>query len=247
VKSPEQWRPSKFVRRRGKLIASRDCREVSAGSRLMVDRVARFYDVQLPQHARGRLLDLGCGRVPLYAAYRDHVSRVVCVDWSLSPHQTNHLDRECDLNEPLPFAAGDFDTIILSDVLEHLAEPDRLWGEIARLLRTDGTLLMNVPFFYWLHERPHDYYRYTEFALRRFVQRHGLRLVHLEPLGGSPEVFVDLAAKHLQTVPLLGAPVARSAQAFVGWLTDTSPGRRLSRRTAATMPLGYALVAAKDS
>jgi SAM-dependent methyltransferase len=41
------------------------------------------------------------------------------------------LDFECDLTKPLPFADGEFDTIILSDVLEHVPQPERLWSEIA--------------------------------------------------------------------------------------------------------------------
>ncbi len=137
---------------RGRLRSSRDTNEVSLSSRLVTDLTARWYQAHLAQHARGRLLDLGCGKIPLFEAYRNYVSENVCVDWGNSLHRNNHLDIECDLTQPLPFAAGEFDTIILSDVLEHIPEPQQLWREMARVLSAQGRILLNVPFFYWLHE-----------------------------------------------------------------------------------------------
>lgn len=244
MKDPGSWRPSKFVYRRGKLMASRDADEVAVGSRLMVDRVARCYDANLRRHAKGRLADLGCGTVPLYRAYADLVTEVVCVDLGGTPH-ARHLDVECDLNEPLPFADRTFDTIVLSDVLEHIARPETLWAEMARILAPEGEILMNVPFYYWIHAGPHDYYRYTGFALRRFVESAGLELVQLDVIGGALEVLADVVAKNFALVPLVGHPVAAAVQ----WATDavsaTRLGRKISRVTGATFPFGYFLIARK--
>lgn len=208
MKDPGSWRPSKFVYRRGKLMASRDADEVAVGSRLMVDRVARCYDANLRRHAKGRLADLGCGTVPLYRAYADLVTEVVCVDLGGTPH-ARHLDVECDLNEPLPFADRTFDTIVLSDVLEHIARPETLWAEMARILAPEGEILMNVPFYYWIHAGPHDYYRYTGFALRRFVESAGLELVQLDVIGGALEVLADVVAKNFALVPLVATRLLR--------------------------------------
>jgi SAM-dependent methyltransferase len=167
------------------------------------------------------------------------------VDWGNTLHKNEFLDFECDLTQPLPFEAGAFDTIILSDVLEHIPEPMNLWREMARVLSKDGHLIMNVPFFYWLHEQPHDYFRYTEFALRRFATAVDLSPVHVEVTGGVPEILTDIVAKNLVAVPLIGAPVA----AFLQWATygvvSTKLGRRLSDRTGKSFPLGYFVVARK--
>src|SRR6202035_1286172 len=127
------WRPSKYVRQNGRLVASRDPKEVGVASRLIADRTARFYDTNLELHAKGRLLDLGCGKVPLFDAYRHYVTDNICIDWENTVYKNDHLDFEADLTKELPFADGEFDTIILSDVLEHIAEPERLCGEIARV------------------------------------------------------------------------------------------------------------------
>ena len=86
MKNEAQWRPSKFVMRGGRLRASRDQAQIGVGSRLVGDAMAACYQQHLPQHARGRLVDLGCGRAPLYGAYRPHVDSVTCVDWAKSLH-----------------------------------------------------------------------------------------------------------------------------------------------------------------
>lgn len=226
-------------------MASRDTREVGLASRLSVAVIASYYEQHLPAHARGRLLDLGCGKVPLYATYRDLVSDCFCVDWANTAHKNEYLDRECDLTKSLPFADGEFDTIILSDVLEHIPTPDHLCAEMARSLSVGGKLIMNVPFYYWLHEEPHDYYRYTEFALRRFVELAGLDLVVLEPTGGAPEVLADILAKVVVGVPVIGRMLAVAVQSMTQWFVGTRVGGKVSITTRQKFPFGYFLVAMK--
>ncbi len=57
MRNRDGWRPSKYVYKEGKLIASRDKDEASSGSRLMVNLVPEFYNKNLRQHAKGKLLD----------------------------------------------------------------------------------------------------------------------------------------------------------------------------------------------
>ncbi len=247
MKNTEQWKPSKFVFRHGTLIASRNTDHICIGSRFAANIIAKLYGHYLPLHATGRLVDLGCGTVPLFEAYRPYIAENICVDWGGSPHECSHLDHECDLNQPLPLGDGEFDTIILSDVLEHIAEPDQLWQEMGRILAPGGKILLNVPFFYWLHETPHDYYRYTEFALRRFAERHGFEVLVLEATGGTPEILADIANKRLRSKTLIGPPLANLFQWLTRLYLRTSSGRKRSRKTSKAFPFGYFMVAQKKN
>lgn len=70
------------------------------------------------------------------------------------------------------FGETGFDVIVLSEVLEHVHSPHLAIKNIHRILKKDGRLILTVPFIFPIHERPHDYFRYTryglEFLLREF-------------------------------------------------------------------------------
>jgi len=245
LRNIDRWTPSKFVFKGGKLRASRDPQQVSAWSRLGSDITAEYYSNYLPQFCRGRLLDLGCGHVPFFEAYRDLIDEAICIDWPNSLHRNEFLDHECDITKPLPIPDRSIDTIILSDVLEHLPQPEKTWEEMARVLRPAGAVILNVPFFYGLHEQPHDYYRYTEFALRRFATNAGFEVVVLEPMGGVPEIMADLIAKTLRRLKAPGRALGVAAQFLCGKFVKTGFGRKVSEATREQFPTGYFMVAKK--
>ncbi|MBS0461884.1 MAG: class I SAM-dependent methyltransferase, partial [Proteobacteria bacterium] len=61
----------------------------------------------------------------------------------------------------LPFVDDSFDSVLLLEVLEHVAQPGAVLTEIRRVLKPGGVLLPSMPFLYPLHDAPHDYQRYT--------------------------------------------------------------------------------------
>ncbi len=52
---------------------------------------------------------------------------------------------QCDFDEGLPLADNSADIVICSHVLEHLPRPDFTMGELARILKPGGMLLVGVP------------------------------------------------------------------------------------------------------
>jgi len=246
MRNADQWLPSKFVYHRGVLRGSRDPKALGVASRVIADLTARFYQRELTAFAKGRLLDLGCGKVPFYGVYRDLVTETVCVDWSNTLHSNPHVDLEIDLNGPIDLPSDGFDTLVLSEVLEHIRKPEGLIREMHRLLRSGGHVIMNVPFYYGLHEQPFDYFRYTRHALRSMAEDASFTVVHLEEIGGVPEIIADLVSKTALTVPTVGRATARVVQRCTVWFIRTGVGKRLSARTSADFPFGYALVLRKD-
>jgi SAM-dependent methyltransferase len=193
------------------------------------------------ENVRGRLLDCGCGYAPYYGIYRDLIDDAIWIDWANTEHSNPNLDAEVDLNGPLPFPDRTFDSVLLTEVLEHVRQPDLLLAEIHRVLRTDGRLVLSVPFYYCLHETPNDYYRYTEYGLRHLSERAGLKIANLVPLGGQPDVLIDVVSKWLATRRLSAAAIFHTAEAFA----RTRAFQRWRDATAGNFPLGYALTAIK--
>lgn len=241
VKNKETWKPGKFVLSKQGLRASRDRREVGIGSRFIGDLQAAVYERAIRTYARGVLLDLGCGKVPLYELYRDYVTENICVDWAETFHKSEHLDFECDLNREIPLADNLFDTILATDVLEHIANPDCFWHEAARLLKPGGNIILGVPFLYFIHEEPYDYARYSEYRLTLFCEEHGLTVVSLEPYGGALEVIFDIIAKHLKFSRLLSAVHLIVSKAVSRFFKEKKFYKKIARR----FPLGYCLAAEK--
>lgn len=170
----------------------------------MASYIAEFYSDIIPVYAKGKLLDLGCGNVPMFGFYKDYVSDVICVDWGSSLHDLSHLDYEFDLNDNLIIEENQFDTIICSDVLEHLHNPENLFLEANRLLKSTGCLLMNFPFLYGIHEAPHDYYRYTEYAIERFAEGNNFKIVKTYRHGDLIDVWDHASLRILKLIPYSG-------------------------------------------
>ncbi len=185
MKNIETWKETKFKKdNKGRFIGTH-----------MHRAMGPKYEYWIKSISKGDLLDLGCGEVPLYVFYKDRVESVTCIDWSDSGHDLRHIDFAFDLNEPISLSEKSFDTIICTDVLEHIAKPLILMNEISRLLKEKGKVIIGVPFYYCLHEEPHDYYRYTKYALKRFCEKSNLKIVSIEEYGGAPEIMVDLIYK----------------------------------------------------
>lgn len=123
----------------------------------------------------GEVLDVGCGRMP----YRGLVpaSRYVGVDIdSPTTRELGAADVFYD-GRSLPFAERSFDGALCSQVLEHVFTPEEFLGEIHRVLRPGGSLVLTVPFAWDEHEQPHDFARYSSFGLRAIVERAGFTVV----------------------------------------------------------------------
>lgn len=88
-------------------------------------------------------------------------------------------------------------------VLEHLHNPRALFSSAHRLLRRGGKLIIGIPFLYWIHEEPHDFHRYTRFALEKMTSDTGLVIISVVRYAGAPEVLADILTKTLAPWPRL--------------------------------------------
>ena len=90
----------------------------------------------------------------------------------------------CATSPRSPWTTRRFDHVVLTQVLEHVPEPARVLAELHRVLKPGGTLWLTAPFFYAEHERPYDFFRYTQFGLRRLLESAGFEVLEVEWMEG---------------------------------------------------------------
>jgi len=195
----------------------------------------------------GRVVDLGCGTRPYETDILRHAREYIDVDWGNSLHGS-HADIVADLNRPLSMAEGFADHIASFEVMEHVAEPQVVRSESFRILRRGGGLKLSVPFQWWVHEEPWNYFRYTAHVLRYLLGKAGFVDVVVTPTTGFWSMWFLKLNHQLARVPR-GPPAMRGLTRAVlvpFWWTSQHAGRMLDRlwrekRKAA----GYFVTAAK--
>ncbi len=155
----------------------------------LADAVERFAR-DLP--AGVRVLDAGAGEGQYAHCFGRQ--RYCGVDLAVGDQTWNYgqLDALADLTA-LPFRDGTFEAAINIVTLEHLREPARALGEIARTLAPGGRLLVAAPHEWEVHQAPHDYFRYTKYGLQYLLKQSGLEVVELRAVGG----YFRLVARRL--------------------------------------------------
>ena len=99
------------------------------------------------------VLDVGCGDGSFLDHLAQHVGdeRVRWVGIDYSKHQLEKASalpyefQWCDLDEGIPLPDVSIDLLHAAEVIEHLADPDLLVQECARVLRPGGHLLATTP------------------------------------------------------------------------------------------------------
>lgn len=134
------------------------------------------------QHLSGRMMDFGCGSKPYKSFFT--ISEYIGVDFENEGHP--HHNEQIDVfynGESLPFQANQFDSILSTEVFEHIFNLEIVLKELNRVLKTDGKILITCPFVWNEHEIPYDYARYTRFALFNLLKNTGFEVVEYSKAG----------------------------------------------------------------
>lgn len=243
MRNADRWKPTRLIRdpRTGSFRTNR--KDVYGGSLYIAELQHVIYLPLLQAHIQGHVLDIGCGPVPYYEVYRDKATAITCVDWAASVHGTEYVDQFIDLNEPgpLPYATATFDSIVASDMIQHLKRPAELMSELARVLKPGGKIFLSAPFTYWMSEYPHEYFHLSEFALRHLAEEAGLGIVTLESYGGNADVLMDSLNKLMPSgLSNRGFLLFSRCLGWTGWLA------RNRARTRDRYAMGYCLLGVKQ-
>lgn len=156
---------------------------------------SHFYSfkVRLHKNARrflsqisGRVLDVGAGSEPYRCYLRQGVAYVsVDTDTSYCPDVVGSALQ-------LGFVPGTFDSVICTEVLEHVPEPLRALLEINKALKQGGHLYLTAPMTWGLHYEPFDYFRFTKYGLEYLLQESDFDIVESVKIGG---LFIAMLAR----------------------------------------------------
>jgi SAM-dependent methyltransferase len=211
--------------------------------RFLAPRLARL---------RGRVLDAGAGEGP----WRERLQDADYVGLDVDDAASFGMSRDSRIvyydGRTMPFEAASFDHALSVEVLEHVRDPALFIGELARVVRPGGTLLMTVPWSARLHHLPHDYQRFTRFGLERLLADGGFVDVVVVERGNDVAVIANKL-----TVAMV--VLARTTDASLAWrwplallLAPLAAGFVVAAHVALAAglgsrldPLGYAVTAVR--
>jgi len=149
---------------------------------------------RLARRLRGRTLDIGCGIGDMLA----HRAQTVGVD--INPQTVAYcrsigLDAHIMRIDQLPFDSMTFESALMDNVIEHIAEPRPLLAETRRVLVSGGRLLIGVPGRRGWDSDPDHKVFYDEPSLRAAVEPNGFE--HMETFA-APLVRSQWLAERLR-------------------------------------------------
>lgn len=136
-------------------------------------------------------MDFGCGSKPYKSIIQ--VEDYIGVDFENEghPHHNEQIDVFYD-GKKIPFNAETFDSVLCSEVFEHVFNLDEILLELNRVLKPGGKMLATCPFVWNEHEVPHDFARYTRFALEDKLAKAGFTVLEFTKVGNFITVVFQL-------------------------------------------------------
>jgi SAM-dependent methyltransferase len=151
----------------------------------------------------GKLLDVGCGKMPYkkYILSNSNVQTYHGIDIKDALEYDDKVKPDFYWDgKKLPFADNSYDCIIATEVLEHLPNTNLFLSEVYRVLKKEAVFFFTTPFFWNLHEVPHDEYRFTPFSLKRHLNNSNFKNIEIWSSGSW----------HTSMAQMLGLWVKRS-------------------------------------
>lgn len=157
------------------------------------ERVLLIKQIQkYSSYVKGVVLDAGSGKSNRYNDLFTNISRYITLDID----SDNNPEIVASVEE-IPLNDESVDTVISTQVLEHLKNPKLAIKEFYRVLKHGGYALVTVPQYGELHEEPNDYFRFTNFGIKYLFENAGFEFVSIDQRGGFFSVIAQMKIRYL--------------------------------------------------
>ena len=183
-------------------------------------------------------VDLGGGK-PQAQTYLKHFryetpEKVLLAD--ISPE----ADVYCDLDKTLPFAEGQFKTVLVINVLCLIFNYESVLKEVYRILEKGGKAYIWTSLNANTHPHPNDYFRFTDQALLKIFKQAGFSKVEVYPYGGIALTIGTYMGQLTQKVKPVATLLYLMSFGFNRIIDLVKP-----QKNAQKLPLGYLCVVTK--
>lgn len=137
--------------------------------------------------AGSKVLDYGCAERPYRALFGPSIEYV-----GADLEGNASADVRLNSDGSVPLADAEFDLVLSTQVLEHVADPDLYVSECLRLLKPGGTVVITTHGIMFYHPDPVDYWRWTSAGLGRVLSSAGLCSVEIRGIMGLAPTAVQL-------------------------------------------------------
>lgn len=190
------------------------------------------------KYAKGDLLDAGCGNMPYKLLFFKKVMKYQGLDLKDADIIGSVLD--------IPKKDASYDTILSTQVIEHVTDPAKMMIEFYRVLKPNGYVILTAPLFWCLHEEPQDYFRFTKYSLKMLFENAGFKIIYIRERGNWAITIGQMISLFLEpsfNKYLLKYP-KRTIQAFVQFIFYLIAQVPIFNKIKQA-PLGYIVVAKK--
>ena len=157
----------------------------------------------------GIILDVGCGMKPYKSILNTSGSTYYGTDYPITMDGSYGKSTNADFfseSSLMPFNDNTFDTLVSTQVLEHVSDPKKVIQEMCRVLKPGGILILSAPMTWPLHEEPYDFFRYTKHGLRYLMQKTNFKILDEIPRGNNittiSQMFLDTHLdKNTRSIP----------------------------------------------
>jgi SAM-dependent methyltransferase len=167
-------------------------------SKLYLEMINHFGN----QYLNGIILDVGCGDKPYEKLLKNH-EKYIGLDYD-GAHYPDKIDIIASADS-IPLLDGSVDSVLCTQLLEHMENPDLVISEIKRILKPGGYAVISVPFIWNIHMEPRDFFRFSKFGLEYLMKKNNLNIISIQELGGFWITWLQLLANYIQ-IPTVNHP-----------------------------------------